>query len=194
VFFGDPEAPVRCALDISRALKDCPGVELRMGIHSGLVYRMADINTNMNVAGGGINIAQRVMDCGDAGHILVSKRVADDLGQLARWSPMLHDLGEAEVKHGVRIPLFNLYSDELGNPEIPAKLRPAPSKLSSKRTVAIAAAVIVAALLGTVALFALKPRPATEPAVTVTPPVVAPPLREQSLTYWLTVQKMANRK
>ncbi len=192
VFFGDPEAPVRCALEISRALKECPEVELRMGIHSGLVYRMADINTNMNVAGGGINIAQRVMDCGDAGHILVSKRVADDLVQLARWSPLLHDLGEAEVKHGVRVPLFNLYSDELGNPEIPAKLRPAASKFSSRRTAPIAAIVILAALLGTVALFALKPRVTTDPAVT--PPVVAPPLRAQSLTYWLTVQKMANDK
>ena len=192
VFFGDPEAPVRCALDISRALKECPDVELRMGIHSGLVYRMADINTNMNVAGGGINIAQRVMDCGDAGHILVSKRVADDLGQLARWSPMLHDLGEAEVKHGVRVPVVNLYSDEVGNPEVPAKLRPAPSKISSRRTVGIAAAVLLAAMIGTVALFALKSRNTTAPPVA--PPTVAPAAREQSLSYWLTVHPTTNRK
>lgn len=191
VFFGDPEAPVRCALEISRALKECPEIKLRMGIHSGLVYRTSDINTNMNVAGGGINIAQRVMDCGDDGHILVSQRVADDLSQLARWSNHLHDIGEAEVKHGVRVHLFNLYTDELGNPDIPEKLKPAPSKFSSKRTVPIAAVVILAALLGTVALFALKPRLATAPAVTST---VAPPLREQTLTYWLTVQKMANDK
>jgi serine/threonine protein kinase len=186
VYFGDPEAPVRCALEINRALKECPEVELRMGIHSGLVYRMADINTNMNVAGGGINIAQRVMDCGDAGHILVSKRVADDLGQLARWSPLLHDLGEAEVKHGVRVPLFNLYSDELGNPEIPAKLRPAPSKLSPRRVRAIAVGVIGVLVLG-IAFFALKNRslPADKPAAIVALP-------ERALTYSVTVQKMQN--
>jgi hypothetical protein len=192
VFFGDPEAPARCALEISRALRESPEIQLRMGIHSGLVYRTSDINTNLNVAGGGINIAQRVMDCGDAGHILVSKRVADDVGQLARWSAHLHDLGEAEVKHGVRVHLFNLYTDELGNPEVPARLKPAPPKFSSKRTVRIAAIVIVAALLGTVALFALKPRFATAPPVTS--PVVSPPLRVQTLTYWLTVQKVANDK
>ena len=192
VYFGDPEAPVRSALEISRALKDCPEFELRMGIHSGLVYRMADINTNMNVAGGGINIAQRVMDCGDAGHILVSKRVADDLGQLARWSPLFHDLGEAEVKHGVRVHLFNLASDEVGNPEVPAKLRPAPAKFFSKRLWVIAASVIAAALLGTAAWLALKPR--NEPATLVTPPVVAPAPREQSLTYWLTVQPTTARR
>lgn len=192
VFFGDPEAPVRCALEIGGALKECPEIKLRMGIHSGLVYRTSDINTNMNVAGGGINIAQRVMDCGDADHILVSKRVADDLGELARWSTQLHDVGEAEVKDGVRVHLFNLYTNELGNPEIPAKLRPAPSKSVSKRTMAIAAAVIVAALLGTFALFVLKPRLLT--GLWVTPPVVAPPVREQSVVYWLTVQKMAKDK
>lgn len=190
VFFGDPEAPVRCAMEISRALKECPEIKMRMGIHSGLVYRTSDINTNLNVAGGGINIAQRVMDCGDAGHILVSKRVADDLGQLARWSTQLHDIGEAEVKHGVRVHLFNLYTDELGNPEIPAKLKPLPSKFPSKRNLAIAATVVMAVLLGAVALLALKSRS----AATVSPPVVTPPLREQRLTYWLTVQKMANGK
>ena len=195
VFFGDPEAPVRCALEISKALKECPEIELRMGIHSGLVHRMADINTNMNVAGGGINIAQRVMDCGDAGHILVSKRVADDLGQLARWSPLLHDLGEAEVKHGVRVHLYNLYSDELGNPEVPAKLKPAPAKRVSNRSWTIAAMVVGALLIGTLAIFALKDR-GTSPAVTsgVTPPVAGPPARQQSLNYWLTVHKMRNNR
>lgn len=190
VFFGDPEAPVRCAMEISRALKECPEIKLRMGIHSGLVYRTSDINTNLNVAGGGINIAQRVMDCGDAGHILVSRRVADDLGQLARWSTQLHDIGEAEVKHGVRVHLFNLYTDELGNPEIPAKVKPPPSKFPSKRSLAIAATVVIAVLLGAVALLALKSRS----EATVSPPVVTPPLREQRLIYWLTVQKMANGK
>jgi serine/threonine protein kinase len=192
VFFGDPEAPARCALEISRAMKDCPEFQLRMGIHSGLVYRTSDINTNLNVSGGGINIAQRVMDCGDAGHILVSKRVADDLGQMARWSTQLHDIGEAEVKHGVRVHLFNLYTDEFGNSETPAKLRPAPSRFPPKRTIPIAAALIVAVVLGIVALFVLKPR--LTGVSSVTSPVVAPPLREQSLTYWLTVQKMSDKK
>lgn len=186
VFFGDPEAPVRCALEISRALKECPEIQLRMGVHSGLVFRTSDINTNMNVAGGGINIAQRVMDCGDAGHILVSKRVADDLGQLARWASQLHDIGEAEVKHGVRVHLFNLYTDELGNPEIPAKLRPAPAKLSPKRVGAIAAGVIGVLVLG-IAFFALRNRSVQLQGA---PATVALP--ERALTYSVTVQKMQN--
>jgi len=123
VFFGDAERPVRCALELSAALRREPGFQLRIGIHSGPVYRVSDINANRNVAGGGINTAQRVMDCGDAGHILVSKSVADTLEQVSTWSRALHDLGEAEVKHGVRIQLFNLYTPKLGNPEIPIKMR-----------------------------------------------------------------------
>ncbi len=190
VFFGDPEAPVRCALEIARALKDCPELQLRMGVHSGLVYRTSDINTNMNVAGGGINIAQRVMDCGDAGHILVSKRVADDLSQLARWTHLLHEIGEAEVKHGLRVHLFNLYTDELGNPEMPMGLRPTQSHGPSKIRVWLVAALALVAVLGAISFFLWKSR--NNSGVVVTPPVVSPPLREQSLTYWLTVQKMTN--
>lgn len=188
VFFGDPEAPIRCALDIANGLKDCPEVKVRMGIHSGLVYRMADINTNMNVAGGGINIAQHVMDCGDAGHILVSKRVADDLIQLARWAPCLHDLGEAEVKDGVRVPLYNLYTDDAGNPEVPVKLRPAPARVGAKSIARIAAVVLVVLLVGTAAFFALKVRHRS----VETPAAVVPELPERSLTYSVTVQKMEN--
>src|SRR5712692_4523183 len=123
VFFGDAEAPVRCALELGRGLRSRPGLQLRMGIHTGPVYRVADINANRNVAGGGINIAQRVMDCGDAGHILVSGAVAEVLGQLSVWSNLLHDLGEAEVKHGVRLHLYNLCTDAAGNPDLPHKLR-----------------------------------------------------------------------
>ena len=122
VFFRDAEAPVRCALELSRILNDYPSVQLRMGIHSGPVYRVADINANRNVAGGGINIAQRVMDCGDAGHILVSREVAEVIGQLSGGRPMLHDLGEVEVKHGVRIHIYNLYDNEAGNPALSKKL------------------------------------------------------------------------
>jgi tRNA A-37 threonylcarbamoyl transferase component Bud32 len=123
VFFGDPEAPAQCAIEISRALGERPSMGLRMGVHTGPVYRVADINASRNVAGGGINTAQRVMDCGDAGHILVSGAAAEVLGQLSGWQGKLHDLGEAEVKHGVRVRLFNLCADGVGNPELPQKLR-----------------------------------------------------------------------
>jgi len=122
VFFRDAEAPVRCALELSRVLRNYPEIKLRMGVHSGPVYRVADINANRNVAGGGINIAQRVMDCGDAGHILVSREVAEVLGQLSGWRPMLHELGEVEVKHGVRVHLYNLYTNKTGNSALPKKV------------------------------------------------------------------------
>jgi tetratricopeptide (TPR) repeat protein len=131
VFFGDAEAATRCALEASRALKSHPEIPMRMGLHSGPVYRVADINANQNVAGGGINIAQRVMDCGDAGHILASQSVADVLGQLSRWKEYVHDLGEAEVKHGVRIHLYNLYTDDVGNAELPQKLQTAQRRLAA---------------------------------------------------------------
>lgn len=127
VFFGDAESAPRCAVEISRSLRSHPELHLRMGLHSGPVYRIADINTQMNVAGGGINTAQRVMDCGDGGHVLISKSVADVLGQVSAWVNCLHDLGEAEVKHGVRIHVFNLYGTDFGNPNTPQKLR-RPSK------------------------------------------------------------------
>ncbi|MEP6637011.1 MAG: protein kinase [Acidobacteriota bacterium] len=192
VFFGDPEAPLRCALDISNALKDCPDMKMRMGIHSGLVYRMADINTNMNVAGGGINVAQRVMETGDAGHILVSQRVADDLRELARWAPCLHDLGEVEVKHGLRVHLFNLYTNDFGNPRRPSQIGPAQSRVNVKRLATIAAVTLVALLIiVAIAAFALKPR-----RVVNAPPVAAavPALPQQSYRYSLTVQKMRGSK
>jgi len=122
VFLGDVEAPVRCALELHRILRRWPELYLRMGIHTGPVYRIADINANQNVAGAGINFAQRVMDCGDSGHILISKAVADVLEQVSSWKSALHDLGEVEVKHGVRIHLYNLYTDEAGNPQLPKKM------------------------------------------------------------------------
>ncbi len=140
VFFGDAEGAVRCALELSRALRSEPSVVLRMGIHTGPVYRVSDINANRNVAGGGINMAQRVMDCGDAGHILVSKTVADTLGQITTWSSALHDLGEAEVKHGVKVHLYNLYQDGVGNPEIPDKLETARRPAKFKKSAVVMAA------------------------------------------------------
>ena len=123
VFRDSPEAPVTCALEMSKALKSHPDLRVRMGIHSGPVKEVTDLNEQANIAGAGINIAQRVMDCGDAGHILVSKRVADDLEQYGRWRPLLHDLGICEVKHGATLGIVNLYSDEIGNPETPKKFK-----------------------------------------------------------------------
>src|SRR4030081_852951 len=126
VFRTSPEAPVLCALEVSKALKSYPELRVRMGIHSGPVNDVTDLNEQTNVAGAGINLAQRVMDCGDAGHILLSKHVAEDLVQYRHWQPLLHDLGECEVKHGEVISLVNLYADEVGNPQVPAKLFPIP--------------------------------------------------------------------
>src|SRR5436189_5615003 len=117
VFRTNPEAPVLCALEISKALKNHPELRVRMGIHSGPVNEVTDLNEQANIAGAGINIAQRVMECGDAGHDLLSKRVAEDLEEYARWRQLLHDLGTCEVKHGATLSLVNLYSDQIGNPE-----------------------------------------------------------------------------
>ncbi len=123
VFTGSEEEPVECALEISQALRAKPSLPVRMGIHSGPVHHVADVNQRENIAGAGINIAQRIMDCGDAGHILVSKRVADDLAQSRRWQPYLHDLGDVEVKHGAVVSVVNLYADVIGNPEPPKKIK-----------------------------------------------------------------------
>src|SRR5213080_4067327 len=134
VFYDNPETPAECALEISRALKKHPELQLRMGIHSGPVSGVIDATGKANVAGAGINIAQRVMDCGDAGHILLSKHVTEDLEQYPHWQPHLHELGECEVKHGVHVSVVNLYTAELGNPAVPEKLKAA-------RVAAAAAAV-----------------------------------------------------
>src|SRR5712692_4562685 len=158
VFFQSPEEPVQCALEISRVLKNHPRLRLRMGVHSGPVDQVKDVNDRLNVAGAGMNIAQRVMDCGDAGHILVSKRVADDLAQDRLWHPHLHELGEVEVKHGAKLGVVNLYTEELGNPDVPQKfrqlgrqakmLRSGPETKPGKlRWVLVAAAVIIVGAL-----------------------------------------------
>src|ERR1700726_2620275 len=133
VFRSSPEAPVLCALEISKELKKHPELRVRMGIHSGPVNEITDLNEQANIAGAGINIAQRIMNCGDADHILLSKRVADDLEHYPRWQPHLHDLGECEVKHGVRVCLVNLYADGFGNPAVPGKFRKAKAARVAKR-------------------------------------------------------------
>jgi adenylate cyclase len=151
VFFNSPEAPVQCALEISEALREKPHLRVRMGINTGPVSGVADVNDKSNIAGAGINTAQRVMDLADAGHILLSKRAAEDLTQYRRWEPHLHDLGEIEVKHGVKISIVNLYTDKIGNREVPEKLQQSFRKQSArgrlKRTL-IAGAVVAAIAVG----------------------------------------------
>ncbi len=121
IFYNSPEQPVECAVEISRALRHHPGLPVRMGVHSGPVSAVTDVNDRVNAAGVGINLAQQLMDCGDAGHILLSKRVAEDLQQNGRWRPHLHDLGEVELKHGERAHVFNFYTDDAGNSDPPKK-------------------------------------------------------------------------
>jgi class 3 adenylate cyclase len=122
-FFHAPDAPVRCAIAVAKRLRQHPEIKLRMGINSGPVYRVLDINRQLNVSGAGINMAQRVMDCGDAGHILVSRSTAEILREFSEWKGSLVDLGEAEVKHGVKVHIFNMLGDGYGNAEVPAKLK-----------------------------------------------------------------------
>src|SRR5207248_4970776 len=121
VFYTSPEAPAQCAIEIASARKAHPRLQLRMGVHSGPVSGVIDVNGQPNLAGAGLNLAQRVMDCGDVGHILLSKHVAEDLEEYEQWRALLHDLGTCEVKHGVRMGVTNLYSDEVGNPQLPKK-------------------------------------------------------------------------
>jgi TolB-like protein/class 3 adenylate cyclase len=135
-FFNGPEAPVRCAVEIARALKKYPEMDLRMGVHSGPVHRISDVNDRSNLAGAGVNIAQRVMDCGDAGHILLSRRAAEDLEQHSKWKPHLQDLGECEVKHGLRVDVVNLWTGEVGNPVPPAKFAAAAAAADAKTSAA----------------------------------------------------------
>jgi TolB-like protein/Tfp pilus assembly protein PilF len=154
VFATTPDAPVSCALQVSKALRSHPELRVRMGIHSGPVSGITDVNDRSNVAGAGINLAQRVMDCGDAGHILLSKHVADDLEQYRQWRSHLHDLGECEVKHDVRVHVVNFYTDELGNPEVPVKLRrqagvevPVSAAATARLRSAILKWILIAALV-----------------------------------------------
>jgi class 3 adenylate cyclase len=131
VFSASPEAAVQCALEISRALKEQPHMQVRMGVNSGPIDQVEDVNDRSNVSGAGINMAQRVMSCGDAGHILLARRVSDDLAQYEKWRPYLHELGEVEVKHGVRINIVNLCFDGIGNSKLPARIREARRRQKS---------------------------------------------------------------
>jgi TolB-like protein/class 3 adenylate cyclase/Flp pilus assembly protein TadD len=188
VFATTPDAPVSCAMEISNALRSHPELRVRMGIHSGPVSGITDVNDRSNVAGAGINLAQRVMDCGDAGHILLSKHVADDLEQYRQWRSHLHDLGECEVKHDVRVHVVNLYTDELGNRELPEKFQQAKATLTALPTSApvakpaprsrtlIAALIIAAAVATGFYIFSHRPTPiAPSSASAPTPAAVAIP-------------------
>src|SRR5438874_4762224 len=154
VFRHSPEQPARCALEISQALKDYPKLHVRMGIHSGPVNQVADVNERANIAGAGINIAQRVMNCGDAGHILLSKHVAEDLQHYSEWRPYLHDIGQCEAKHGEVISLVNLYTSELGNPA-PRRLKRPQSEVRRRRRNALLFAGASLVVLAAVGLFLL---------------------------------------
>src|SRR5437868_515535 len=156
VFRTNGEAPVECAMDIARALKSHPAIQLRMGIHSGPVNEVVDVNQRANIAGAGINLAQRVMDCGDAGHILLSKHVAEDLEQDDRWRPLLHDLGTCEVKHGVRVGVTNLYSDDVGNPQLPKKFQTLKKHQSRVHWTQVAIALLVLGAIAAAFLFVLR--------------------------------------
>ena len=192
VFRTSPEAPVLCAQEISKVLKAHPELRVRMGIHGGPVNEVTDLNAQANMAGAGINIAQRVMDCGDAGHILLSKHVADDIDDYPEWRPYLHDLGDCEVKHGVRLHLFNLYGDEFGNPAVPEMLKrvaeeksaPDRAPLPPKRAgppwpALLAALLLVTAVAAGVFFFRQRPTPTTTtvpaatPAATPTPAAIS---------------------
>jgi serine/threonine-protein kinase len=186
VFRHSAEEPTRCALEIAEALRKHPEIPVRMGIHSGPVSEVTDVSGRTNIAGAGINMAQRVMDCADAGHILLSQRVADDLAQYRQWAPRLRDLGECEVKHGVRLHLVNLYAEPLGNPEPPEKFRqiaasaPMPSPVIKPKRIpwheVVVVALLLALLIGAGAFF-FRQR-ATNPAPTSR---AAPAVPEKSI-------------
>src|SRR5438034_2412970 len=153
VFYTSPEAPVRCAVDLSRALKDHPRLRVRMGIHSGPVSGVVDVTGRTNLAGAGLNLARRVMDCGDAGHILLSKHLAEDLTEFEEWRPLLHDLGTCEVKHGMQVAIVNLWSDDVGNPRLPQKFQALKKQRARVRWAEVAATLLL--LAGIAAAFVL---------------------------------------
>src|SRR5438105_8579575 len=158
VFYTSPEVPAQCAVEISSALKEHPRLQLRMGIHSGPVSGVVDVNERANLTGAGINMAQRVMDCGDAGHILLSKHVAEDLEEYEQWRPLLHDLGTCEVKHGMRVGIANLYADQVGNPQLPKRFLALKKHRSHVRWAEAAIGLLVlAAIVAAFILLLRKP-------------------------------------
>ncbi len=180
VFSNNPEAPVLCAMEISKALKNHPELRVRMGIHSGPVNEISDLNEQANLAGAGINIAHRVMDCADAGHIFLSQHVADDLAEYERWRPFLHDIGTFEVKHGARIRVTNLYSDDVGNPNLPSKLQAVKRHRAVVRWAAVAIGLLVAAGLAAAVFLFLRKAPARSFATAVEKSIAVLPFENLS--------------
>src|SRR5882724_3220872 len=180
VFYKSPEEPAQCAFEIGRALKDNPRLQIRMGIHSGPISGVVDVNERTNVAGAGINVAQRVMDCGDAGRILLSKHVAEDLAEYERWRPFLHDIGTFEVKHGARVSVTNLYSDDVGNPQLPEKLEAVRKHRAHVRWAAVAIGLLVVAGLAAVVLSFLRKGPARSLATAVEKSIAVLPFENLS--------------
>src|SRR6476659_9398984 len=180
VFFQSPEEPVHCAMEIARALKSYPHIRLRMGVHSGPVDQVTDVNDQTNVAGAGINLDQRVMDCGDAGHILLSRHVAEDLAEYERWRPFLHDIGTFEVKHGARINVTNLYSDHVGNPNLPSKLQAVKRHRAHVRWAAVAIGLLVVAALAAAVFFFLRKAPVRSLATAVEKSIAVLPFENLS--------------
>jgi TolB-like protein/class 3 adenylate cyclase len=204
VFRNSQEEPVECALEMSRALKKHPELRLRMGIHSGPVSGVVDVNGRANVAGAGINLAQRVMDCGDAGHILLSKRVAEDLQQYGHWRPHLHDLGECEVKHGVRVQAVNLYTGELGNPKAPERFKCDKQRTHSirfsgskakPRALLVALIVVAMAIVAAALVFSHRSAPrSADSDRTKSAPAAAPIVTEKSIAVLPFTNMSANRE
>src|SRR5437773_2661249 len=158
VFYTSPEAPVRCAIELSRALKDHPRLRLRMGIHSGPVSGVVDVTGQANLTGAGLNLAHRAMECGDAGHILLSKHVAEDLEEYEEWRPRLHDLGTCDARHGVRIGIANLHDSEVGNPKLPKKLQAVKKHRTRVRWAEMAVALLMlAAITGAFVVLLRRP-------------------------------------
>src|SRR6476660_8796846 len=180
VFRTTPEAPVLCAMEISKALKSHPELHIRMGIHSGPVNEISDLNEQANLAGAGINIAHRVMNCGDAGHILLSRHVAEDLEEYPRWWAYLHDLGESEVKHGVCIGLANLYDSEIGNAQLPKKLQAVRKHRTHMRWAAVAIGLVVVAVLAAAVFSFLRKAPARSLATAVEKSIAVLPFENLS--------------
>src|SRR6266550_3521018 len=165
VFYKSPEEPAQCAMEISRTLKEHPRLQIRMGIHSGPVSGVVDVNERANLAGAGINMAKRVMDCGDVGHILLSRHVAEDLAEYERWRPFLHDIGAFEVKHGVHVSVTNLYSDEIGNAKLPTKLQTVRKHRAHMRWAVAAIFLLVLTVIIAGAFFLLRRSIQTAPAI-----------------------------
>ncbi len=179
VFYKSPEEPAQCAFEISRALKERPRLQIRMGIHSGPVSGVVDVNERTNVAGAGINIARRVMDCGDAGHILLSHHVAEDLAEYERWRPFLHDIGTFEVKHGMRVSVTNLYSEAIGNPRLPSKLQAVRKHRAHVRWAEVAVALLIIAAIVAAFVFLLR-RPTRSAMAVVEKSIAVLPFENRS--------------